>query len=176
MKTFKKWASKEYSFTQRLLGTLPAGILFAGLIPYALLVPLPRLDAALGLPRLSLGAGNWILGGLLLLAGLFFAFWSIIDQFTRAGGTPLPVMATQKLLVSGPFKLCRNPMALGTFLMYFGISTLAGSLSAIAAVVLFAALLTLYIKKVEERELEARFGQEYVDYKASTPFLLPRIR
>ena len=176
MKTFKKWASKEYSFTQRLLGTLPAGLLLVGLIPYALVVALPRLDATLGLPRLFFGAPNWILGVLLMLGGMAFAQWSIWNQFLQASGTPLPVMPTQKLLVSGPFKYCRNPMALGTFVFYAGISVLVGSLSSLAGVALFAALLILYIKKVEERELEARFGQEYVDYKARTPFILPRIR
>ena len=45
MKNFTKWASKEYSFAQRLLGTLPAGILFALLIPYTLVKLVPRLDS-----------------------------------------------------------------------------------------------------------------------------------
>ena len=33
----------------------------------------------------------------------------------------------------------------------------------------------IYIRYVEEVELEARFGDEYLAYKATTPFLVPRI-
>jgi hypothetical protein len=38
-----------------------------------------------------------------------------------------------------------------------------------------AILLLAYIKLFEERELEARFGPEYVEYKRTTPFLIPRL-
>ncbi len=175
MQIFKKWASREYSISQRLLGLLPAGALFVGLIPYALIWPIPRLDAVLGLPRLSFGVANWIGGGLLILMGAVYAFWSISAQLGRARGTPLPMMATQTLLVDGPFKQCRNPMALGTFLLYAGISVLVGSLSSLGAVALFAAFLLTYIKRIEERELEARFGAAYIAYKAATPFIIPAI-
>jgi protein-S-isoprenylcysteine O-methyltransferase Ste14 len=40
-------------------------------------------------------------------------------------------------------------------------------------VILFLLLLILWIKKVEEKELEIRFGQDYVDYKKSTSFMIP---
>ncbi len=38
------------------------------------------------------------------------------------------------------------------------------------------ALLSLYIKLVEEKELELRFEKEYVEYKEKTPYLIPRPR
>jgi protein-S-isoprenylcysteine O-methyltransferase Ste14 len=34
-------------------------------------------------------------------------------------------------------------------------------------------ILIAYIKLVEEKELEFRFGKEYVDYKNDTPFIIP---
>ena len=175
MKNFTKWASKEYSFTQRLLGTLPAGILFALLIPYTLVKLIPPLDTVFHLPRLSFGSANIIVGCILIIVGLTYAFWSIISQFTQASGTPLPIMATQKLLVSGPFSQCRNPMTFGTILLYAGISILVRSVASLAVVLLFTVLLLIYIKRIEERELEARFGQEYAAYKATTPFIIPRL-
>ena len=33
----------------------------------------------------------------------------------------------------------------------------------------------IYIKLVEERELEARFGEAYIAYKKSTPFIAPKL-
>jgi len=83
-------------------------------------------------------------------------------------------MATQKLLISGPFKQCRNPMTLGTILLYLGVSIIAGSLSALVIVVLLMSLLMLYLKNIEEKELEIRFGEDYLKYKSKTPFIIPR--
>jgi protein-S-isoprenylcysteine O-methyltransferase Ste14 len=33
----------------------------------------------------------------------------------------------------------------------------------------------IYIKLIEEKELEDRFGSEYLEYKRRTPFLIPRL-
>jgi protein-S-isoprenylcysteine O-methyltransferase Ste14 len=115
-----------------------------------------------------------VIGLSLMAIGAFFALWSIADQLLRARGTPLPIMATQKLLVSGPFKLCRNPMSFGTMLLYFGLCTLLVSPGAFVIVIFLSLLLLVYIKLVEERELEARFGEAYCVYKQETPFLIPR--
>jgi protein-S-isoprenylcysteine O-methyltransferase Ste14 len=41
-------------------------------------------------------------------------------------------------------------------------------------VLLCAGLLLIYIKRVEEKEMEIRFDQNYLAYKRQTPFLIPR--
>jgi protein-S-isoprenylcysteine O-methyltransferase Ste14 len=128
-----------------------------------------------GFPTLYLGPWNVILGILMAGTGFYFAFRTVYSQFSRASGTPLPVMATQKLLVDGTYQYCRNPMVFGTLLAYLGIAVAIDSISSILAVLIFGGLLLTYVKKVEERELEARFGQDYLDYKTNTPFLIPRI-
>ena len=114
MKYYVQWASKAHSPVQRILVLVPAGLLFVLLIPYSLIKPVPRLDVLLHLPSVYFGWINLVIGGILVLAGMFFAQWSILWQVTRAKGTPVPVVPTQKLLADGPFKYCRNPMTLGT--------------------------------------------------------------
>lgn len=174
MNRLVKWSEREYSLYQRILATGLAGILFLILIPALLIFVLPKLDKILGFPSLSFGIINIVVGGVIVIIGGFYALWSIFSQITRARGTPLPMMATQKLLIDGPFKHCRNPMAFGAIFAYFGVSIIVGSLSSIFLVLIFLILLILWIKKVEEEELEIRFGQEYVDYKNATPFMIPR--
>jgi protein-S-isoprenylcysteine O-methyltransferase Ste14 len=173
MKVFKQWAARKYPLALRIMVLVLAGLIFAILIPSLLLVALPRLDAALGVPLLYFGLVNLLIGAFLIVAGFIFAAWSILSQVILANGTPVPVMPTQKLLVVGPFKHCRNPMVFGTVTAYLGCSILAGSLLSVVAVILFATLLVVYIKRIEEKELEARFGQEYLDYKQRTPFIIP---
>jgi protein-S-isoprenylcysteine O-methyltransferase Ste14 len=83
------------------------------------------------------------------------------------------MIPTKKLIIIGPFKYCRNPMTLGTIMAFSGIVVMIGSYTSLLFVVLFTMILIAYIKLVEEKELEFRFGKEYVDYKNDTPFIIP---
>ncbi|MDO9084716.1 MAG: isoprenylcysteine carboxylmethyltransferase family protein [Anaerolineaceae bacterium] len=174
MKRIIKWSEREFSFNQRFFATISAGLLFLFLIPLLLIRGLPAVDNIIGLPSISFGIINFFIGGILVLIGATYALWSIISQLTRAKGTPLPMMATQKLLIDGPFKHSRNPMGFGAICMYLGMAIIVGSLSSIIVVLFFLFLLVFWIKKVEEKELEIRFGQNYKEYKKTTPFMIPK--
>jgi len=176
MKNYRKWASTDHTTSTRITALIPAGLLFLFLIPYLLVVQAPKLDPLLHFPHLFFGAVNIIVGVVLIISGGTFALWSIFSQFTLANGTPLPMLPTKKLLVNGAFKYCRNPMTLGTILAYSGVAVLVGSLSSFLFVMLFFTALLCYLKFLEEKELAERFGQEYLDYKAATPFIIPRIK
>ncbi len=173
MKTFTRLTRREYPLAVRLVVTLAAGMVFALLIPYLLFGYAPRLDALWSFQRISLGTVGYIVGGLIVLSGFLFALWPISDQLFAARGTPIPVVATKVLLVRGPFRLCRNPMGFGAIMAYLGVAILTGSISALLCVLIFAGLFVTYVKLFEEHELEARFGEAYTAYKASTPFLIP---
>ena len=173
MNLFTRWMNQKTPTGVRVIALLLAGVLFVFLIPWLLLVMLPRLDAAWRLPEFNFGLLNYILGGLLILIGVFFAWWSILSQVLKAQGTPLPMLPTQSLLTGGPFKYCRNPMIFGTICAYLGVAVIAGSLASLGFVLLFFALLLLYVKLVEEKELALRFGVPYLEYKRVTPFLIP---
>jgi protein-S-isoprenylcysteine O-methyltransferase Ste14 len=171
---FVKWARKEYPLYFRLIGTLAAGVIFVILLPLLLLSLGPALDQTFNFTNPSPGIWPSIIGVVMMLVGAVFALWSIADQLVKAAGTPLPVMATQKLLITGPFKLCRNPMSFGTITMYLGLGVTIFSPGTVAIVIVLSALLILYIKRVEEKELQIRFGEAYRVYRESTPFLIPR--
>jgi len=174
MSQYSRWAGKEHSEAARILALIPAGLLFLILIPYVLLVVSPSLDARLGLDLLSPGPAGMVMGAILLVAGLSFAMWSILAQFTRGRGTPLPLMPTQKLLTTGPFQYCRNPMTLGTIAAYLGLALAAATVVGLILVTAFAGLLLVYLKRMEEGELAERFGDEYLAYRRQVPFIVPR--
>ncbi len=171
-----KLTQHEYSPTQRLILLFFAGILFLVLIPAALVSAASPLDRALHLPKLVYEPVNALLGLLFILTGLLFGLWSNYVQFTIGRGTPVPIMATQKLIVQPPYSYCRNPMALGVIVLYLGIAIWLGSLSALGLVVLPAICLLVYIRLIEEKEMELRFGADYLEYRCQTPFLIPRFR
>jgi len=111
-----------------------------------------------------------------LFSGWLFAIWSIYVQFTIGRGTPIPVMATQELIIQPPYAYTRNPMALGAIVMYTGVCILIGSIGAFILVALGAAALLTYIHRFEEQEMVLRFGDAYLAYRRQTPFFFPRFR
>jgi protein-S-isoprenylcysteine O-methyltransferase Ste14 len=120
----------------------------------------------------------WGIGlfALLLLLGFVIDAW-IIVTFRRASGTPMPFKPPTKLITTGIYAHVRNPMATAGILIGEGLGFLFGSLSLI---LIFIPLLTLlgflYLKAVEERELELRFGKEYLEYKKKVPMFIPKFR
>ena len=101
--------------------------------------------------------------------------WTIV-LFAKAQGTQVPVAPTQKVVTSGPYAVSRNPMLTSAIIMVCGAGVLFNSWSFLLAGLMIPIPYLIYIKLVEERELEARFGEEYLSYKKSTPFILPKMR
>lgn len=171
----KRFAFTQHEYTpqQRLVTLVFAALLFVVALPLLILRTSRQHSQQRRLHR-SLQMTARLLGTILGAIGWPLALWSVVDQFTRGRGTPVPVMATQTLLVDGPYRYSRNPMAVGTILAYLGIAVYYGAQKVAFRVLLGAGLLMLYVKLFEEQEMEVRFGRAYLDYKAKTPFLLPR--
>jgi protein-S-isoprenylcysteine O-methyltransferase Ste14 len=166
-------ASHEYSPKMRYVLLLFLAPIFLFGLPCLFIRLGARIDQWLQCPSILYMPFNLILGWLLILPSWLFAMWSIYSQFTIGRGTPVPFMATQKLIVQPPYTYCRNPMTLGAIGMYLGAAILFRSIGSVILVLLFAGLLLFYIKRVEEKEMEIRFGQDYLAYKQQTPFLIP---
>ncbi len=171
-----KQAGREYSEKQRLVLMLFLAPVFLFLLPWLFIRLGAKIDQRLGWAPILSSPFNFVLGGLMITAGGLFAVWSNYSQLTLGRGTPVPLMATQMLIVQAPYTFCRNPMALGAILMYLGVAALFHSIGAAAVVLFFSAVLLVYIKRFEEKEMELRFGDEYLEYKRRTPFLIPRLK
>lgn len=150
-------------------------LFFGGLFMMAVLaVGISRVFGDWG--RVDFGWLNQASGFALALGGLALVTWSVHIQYTFGKGTPAPKVATQRLITHGPYACTRNPMTLGALLMYLGIGIWTGSgVVIILTVIIFSGLLT-FIRIHETQELTERFGDEYLEYRKRTPFLLPRCR
>lgn len=173
MNNFLKWQKQDNSNKNRILALAIGALIFPIIIPVLLVAVLPRIDNYFGIGPLFHGSGNFIIGVMAIIIGGILAIWTIVIQITLASGTPFPMLPTKKLLIVGPFKYCRNPMTLGTIIAYGGIAILIGSFTALLGVAIFAAILIGYLKIIEEKELQIRFGNEYIEYKRETPFIIP---
>lgn len=70
-----------------------------------------------------------------------------------------------RLVATGPFQISRNPIYLGGIIVLLGIAILLGSLVTFLFPLLLFLILDLVYVPIEEREMEALFGTEYIDYK-----------
>jgi protein-S-isoprenylcysteine O-methyltransferase Ste14 len=173
MNKFLKWQNQDNSNKNRILALVIGALIFPITIPVFLIFVLPLVDNYFGIGSFFYGVGNIIIGVMAIIIGGIVAIWTIVIQITLASGTPFPMLPTKKLLIIGPFKYCRNPMTLGTIIAYGGIAILIGSFTALLAVAIFATILISYLKIIEEKELQMRFGSEYIEYKKKTPFIIP---
>lgn len=116
-----------------------------------------------------------VLGVLLIVAGLIPAVHAFA-QFAKAGGTPMPLAPTQRLVVNGFNRYVRNPMYVGLLLAILGQALLFGSLG----LVLWAAstwiVTAAFVRWYEEPTLTRQYGSEYEAYRRNVPGWLPRRR
>ncbi|MBM3175407.1 MAG: isoprenylcysteine carboxylmethyltransferase family protein [Chloroflexi bacterium] len=160
---------------RRAIVTPIAAIIFFGIITLFVLSASP-VDNWLGLPHLPEAWWRYELATLVFLAGITIAGWTV-TRFFLTRGTPVPTSPPPKLVTTGLYGYVRNPMALGGWLILEGLGLYTGSLSLIFVFAPLPLLLyALFIKAVEEKELEIRFGQEYRDYKEHVPMFIPRLR
>ena len=159
---------------KRWLYTLVAGFLFLCFIAL-FFIGAYLTDKWLDLPAVVFMPWNLILGLILLAPGALLIIGTYV-QFFRARGTPVPLNPPQRLITSGLYGYSRNPMLMGIFLVFFGVGVVTGSLS---LTFFFSPLLVLFfyfqITKVEEKEMELKFGQAYLDYKQRVPRFFPRL-
>lgn len=80
-----------------------------------------------------------------------------------------------RLVTTGPYAYCRNPMTLGYSLLPLGMGVMFQSLGMTIPIpaAIFVSMI-IWLKVWEEPNLERRFGEVYSQYKRSTPFLIPR--
>lgn len=136
---------------------------------------LSRLDELAGLPALPWRPVFLILGVLLLIPGFYFL--GVTNRLLRALGSGTNAfILTRRVVRDDIYKRTRNPMSLGFYLVDLGAAFLIGSTFAVLAVALAVIPAhLLFLKYFEEKELELRFGDSYLEYKKNVPFLVPKL-
>lgn len=117
------------------------------------------------------GVGTWVVGALLVAAGEAVRLAGVAAAGT---GTRRRSRAVPRLVTYGIFAWTRNPLYVGNFLAWMGVTVASGVLWFLpVAAALFAVEYTLIVR-YEEGVLESIFGAEYLAYKARTPRWIAR--
>lgn len=136
---------------------------------------LVALERRLGVPPLAFAGQHTlavvvgvITGALNLTSG---ALMAIVGR-----GTPFPLDTARQLVVRGPYRHVRNPMAIGGLGVGAAVGLWLGSITTLAYVVAGGLLWQLVARPLEERDLEARFGSPYARYRDAVRCWWPRAR
>ncbi len=107
-----------------------------------------------------------VLGVIFLLVALFFLL-SSLRQFSLSKNTLILIKPASSLQTTGIYSISRNPMYVGLFAVYLGLTCLIGNWWNIILLPLLFLIVQEYIIRREEKYLEAEFGQQYEEYKRS---------
>jgi protein-S-isoprenylcysteine O-methyltransferase Ste14 len=111
---------------------------------------------------------------------LYVAFsWLQIKSYKTLGDyytQDIAILKNHKLVTKGPYKFIRHPQYLSQILSDLGAGLALGSFLIVPIALLLELPLFILRAGLEDKLLEKRFGEEYVNYKKSTPFMIPFIR
>lgn len=162
-----------------ILAFIGITLIFFLILPMVILLSIQGVDALLYLPVFPPTPYNYIVAIPVFAFGWFWVAWSNISLLKIGKGTSLEVAGhgvnvTQKLVVIGPYAYIRNPMVFGYFVAFgLGLSFLLHSLAGLIVCPLALMLYGAYLKIWEEKGLEARFGQDYIEYRKQVPMMFP---
>lgn len=122
-----------------------------------------RLDLLLGIngfDSIFASAAAW----LLLTIGFLLRVWATFHFYEHQ--MKVISLAPQKTLItSGPYRFSRNPLYLGgNVFIFFGAALLLGTPTGLLIAAIHIPLVDLFIRR-EEKQLEQKFGEEWVQYK-----------
>ena len=134
-----------------------------------------EIEAKIPISRFEFTLQQWLSAILFLLLSSIGVSAAI--EMSRIGrGTPLPVDSASVMVVSKIYGYVRNPMAISGIGQGIAVGLFWGSPSVIVYSLLGAAIWQFIYRRLEEDDLENRFGAAYRDYRENVRCWLPRLR
>ena len=122
-----------------------------------------NLERGLNIPSWTTD-GTFFIGLVGLVSGSILGLWSSYTMAWVGAGTPLPMATARHLVIKGPYRMVRNPMAISGLVQGASIGLIIGSWLVLSGVVLGALVWHYWVRPAEEADLAQRFGYEYQHY------------
>ena len=122
------------------------------------------------LPIVPSGSTSLLRDGGIVVIGLtsVLALWAV-HAMRAVGTSPNPARPTTALTFAGPYRFTRNPMYLAFAVMSAGVTAVANALWPLLSVPFIVLVIQRVAIPAEERYLAAKFGPEYLAFKARVP-------
>lgn len=144
--------------------------LFLAVLPAIIAVIAHRWSLHLPLPD----ALRWS-GLVLLFAASALGIWSAASMSTHGEGTPLPSATARRLVVAGPYRFVRNPMALAGIAQGVAVGLVIDSWLVVVYALCGSLVWNWIVRPLEEADLKERFAEAYVEYTRRVRCWMPRL-
>jgi len=174
MALFLSFTRKSYSTSYKILSLFPGTLIFLIISPIFLFHVARYISSYIPItwPRII----ETSVAAVSFLIALTYMSWGLLSLWISGDGTPAPITPTKKLVTTGPYRLSRNPIELGTDIYFLSLGTILDNLNTgILCLMMGMTMGYAYIKIIEERELKLRFTEKYDEYLASTPLFIPKL-
>jgi protein-S-isoprenylcysteine O-methyltransferase Ste14 len=151
--------------------TLVFWTVFVAVLPWVIV----RIERELGVPGFAF-AGQEVVALLFGIVAGALNLGSGVALAIAGRGTPFPTQTARELVVSGPYRWLRNPMAVGGLGVGFAVGLYVGSWGTLAYAVAGGVIWHLVARPMEERDLAQRFGDSYEHYRGEVRCWIPRLR
>lgn len=115
-------------------------------------------------------------GTILLVVASGLGIWAAVVMSVGGDGTPLPAATANRLVIAGPYRVIRNPMAVSGITQGVAVGLIMSSWLVVAYAVVGSLLWNFAIRPLEESDLEARFGEPFRQYRDSVRCWIPALR
>ncbi|MEO0472921.1 MAG: isoprenylcysteine carboxylmethyltransferase family protein [Bacteroidota bacterium] len=170
MKLFKPATSTSgiWNLSKTLLQTAVFWLTFLYLLPMGIVRLQSMLDWGGFAPQPEVG---WTCFVMFSMLGLYSGY----TMSKQGKGTPLPTDCPNELVIAGPYRFVRNPMAVAGIGQGISVGIILGSFLVILYAGIGGVLWHVLVRPVEEKDLAARFGEAYEAYRRKTRCWLPKL-
>lgn len=116
---------------------------------------------------------QWQLSLVVLALASMLGLWSCITLAVCGEGTPLPTANAPKLVIAGPYRFARNPMAIAGITQGAAVGWMMGSWLIIGYAISGGIVWHIFVRPTEEAEMMQRFGGSYKDYQQAVRLWIP---
>lgn len=114
-------------------------------------------------------------GAVIFVLASALGIWSAVTMSSIGRGTPLPSAMPNQLVIAGPYRWIRNPMAVAGIVQGAAVGLILQSWLVVVYAVAGSLLWNYAVRPHEEADLEARFGDDFRVYRDAVRCWVPRV-
>ncbi len=170
LQVFREAKSKSFkiNFIKTFVQILSVWTICLLIIPLVILNTIP--------PEIPSSLAVQLISVIIFFLFSFLGLYSAITLVKYGEGTPLPTDQTTKLVIKGPYKYVRNPMAIAGIGQGLSVAMYFNSLPLHIYNILGMIIWHIIVRVFEEKNMRDRFGKEYDSYSKRVPLWFPKIR
>jgi protein-S-isoprenylcysteine O-methyltransferase Ste14 len=164
-------ASAKWNLAKTLFQTIIFWSVFLFLMPAIIW----QMESAVGLREWRFES-QLVPGVILFVLGGSLGLTSASVMAIHGLGTPLPLDAPRRIVMRGPYRFVRNPMAIAGLAQGVAVGLMMGSPSVIGYALVGGPIWNFFVRPWEERDLEEWFGEPFRRYRQAVRCWIPRLK